>query len=171
MLAYNCSPSFNWRANLDDATIAKFQRELAAMGYKFQFITLAGFHALNHSMFSLARGYAEEGMSAYVRLQDAEFAAEAEGYTATRHQREVGTGYFDLVTSAISPDASTTALAGSTESRPVRGRRTTDRQATGKQPSRIAAGPASGHGYRGTDTDARTPGPARRTHIGWRPAR
>jgi isocitrate/methylisocitrate lyase len=115
MLAYNCSPSFNWRANLDDATIAKFQRELGAMGYKFQFITLAGFHALNHSMFALARGYADEGMSAYVRLQDAEFAAEAEGYTATRHQREVGTGYFDLVTSAISPDASTTALAGSTE--------------------------------------------------------
>ncbi|HEX9064896.1 MAG TPA: isocitrate lyase [Streptosporangiaceae bacterium] len=115
MLAYNCSPSFNWRANLDDATIAKFQRELAAMGYKFQFITLAGFHALNHSMFSLARGYAEEGMTAYVRLQDAEFAAEEEGYTATRHQREVGTGYFDLVTSAINPDASTTALAGSTE--------------------------------------------------------
>ncbi len=115
MLAYNCLPSFNWRANLDDATIAKFQRELGAMGYKFQFITLAGFHALNHSMFALARGYAEEGMSAYVRLQDAEFAAEAEGYTATRHQREVGTGYFDLVTSAINPDASTTALAGSTE--------------------------------------------------------
>jgi isocitrate lyase len=115
MLAYNCSPSFNWRANLDDATIAKFQKELAAMGYKFQFITLAGFHALNHSMFSLARGYAEEGMSAYVRLQDAEFASEAEGYTATRHQREVGTGYFDQVTSAINPSASTTALAGSTE--------------------------------------------------------
>ena len=115
LLAYNCSPSFNWRANLDDATIAKFQTELGAMGYRFQFITLAGFHALNHSMFSLARGYAEEGMSAYVRLQDAEFASEAEGYTATRHQREVGTGYFDLVTSAISPDASTTALAGSTE--------------------------------------------------------
>jgi len=115
MLAYNCSPSFNWRANLDDATIAKFQHELAAMGYKFQFITLAGFHALNHSMFALARDYAEEGMPAYVRLQDAEFAAEEEGYTATRHQREVGTGYFDLVTSAISPDASTTALAGSTE--------------------------------------------------------
>jgi isocitrate lyase len=115
MLAYNCSPSFNWRANLDDATIAKFQRELGAMGYKFQFITLAGFHVLNHSMFALARGYAEEGMSAYVRLQDAEFASEAEGYTATRHQREVGTGYFDLVTSAVSPDASTTALAGSTE--------------------------------------------------------
>jgi isocitrate/methylisocitrate lyase len=115
LLAYNCSPSFNWRANLDDATIAKFQQELAAMGYKFQFITLAGFHALNHSMFSLASGYADEGMTAYVRLQDAEFAAEAEGYTATRHQREVGTGYFDLVTSAINPDASTTALAGSTE--------------------------------------------------------
>ncbi len=115
MLAYNCSPSFNWRANLDEATIAKFQRELGAMGYKFQFITLAGFHALNHSMFSLARGYAEEGMPAYVKLQDAEFASEAEGYTATRHQREVGTGYFDLVTSAISPGASTTALAGSTE--------------------------------------------------------
>ena len=115
MLAYNCSPSFNWRAHLDDATIAKFQRELGAMGYKFQFITLAGFHALNQSMFHLARGYAERGMSAYVELQDAEFAAEAEGYTATRHQREVGTGYFDQVTSAINPDASTTALAGSTE--------------------------------------------------------
>jgi isocitrate lyase len=116
MLAYNCSPSFNWRAHLDEATIAKFQREIGAMGYKFQFITLAGFHALNHSMFSLARGYAAEGMPAYVRLQDAEFASEADGYTATRHQREVGTGYFDLVTSAITPDASTTALAGSTES-------------------------------------------------------
>ncbi len=115
MLAYNCSPSFNWRANLDDATIAKFQRELAVMGYKFQFITLAGFHALNYSMFDLARGYAEEGMPAYVRLQDAEFAAETAGYTATRHQREVGTGYFDQVTSAISPDSSTTALVGSTE--------------------------------------------------------
>jgi isocitrate lyase len=115
MLAYNCSPSFNWRANLDDATIAKFQKELAAMGYKFQFITLAGFHALNHSMFALARGYAEEGMPAYVRLQDAEFGSEEDGYTATRHQREVGTGYFDLVASAINPAASTTALAGSTE--------------------------------------------------------
>jgi isocitrate lyase len=116
MLAYNCSPSFNWRAHLDEDTIASFQRELGAMGYKFQFITLAGFHALNESMFTLARGYAENGMSAYVQLQDAEFAAEASGYTATRHQREVGTGYFDLVTSAISPDASTTALTGSTES-------------------------------------------------------
>jgi isocitrate lyase len=115
MLAYNCSPSFNWRAHLDEGTIEKFQRELGDMGYKFQFITLAGFHALNHSMFSLAHGYAEEGMPAYVRLQDAEFAAEADGYTATRHQREVGTGYFDLVTSAITPDSATTALAGSTE--------------------------------------------------------
>jgi isocitrate lyase len=115
MLAYNCSPSFNWRAHLDEGTIEKFQRELGEMGYKFQFITLAGFHALNHSMFSLACGYAEEGMSAYVRLQDAEFASEADGYTATRHQREVGTGYFDLVTSAITPQSATTALAGSTE--------------------------------------------------------
>ncbi len=116
MLAYNCSPSFNWRRNLDDATIAKFQRELGAMGYKFQFITLAGFHVLNYSMFELATGYAAEGMTAYVELQEKEFAAEAEGYTATRHQREVGTGYFDLVASAISPNASTVALAGSTES-------------------------------------------------------
>jgi isocitrate lyase len=116
MLAYNCSPSFNWRKHLDDGTIEKFQRELGEMGYKFQFITLAGFHALNYSMFDLARGYAAEGMPAYVRLQDAEFAAEAQGYTATRHQREVGTGYFDLVTSAITPDSSTMALAGSTES-------------------------------------------------------
>jgi isocitrate lyase len=116
MLAYNCSPSFNWRAHLDEGTIDKFQRELGDMGYKFQFITLAGFHALNHSMFSLAHGYANEGMAAYVRLQDAEFAAEADGYTATRHQREVGTGYFDLVNSAITPQSATTALAGSTES-------------------------------------------------------
>jgi isocitrate lyase len=116
MLAYNCSPSFNWRAHLDAGTIEKFQHELGEMGYTFQFITLAGFHALNHSMFDLAQGYAAEGMPAYVRLQDAEFAAEAAGYTATRHQREVGTGYFDQVTAAISPDSSTTALAGSTES-------------------------------------------------------
>ena len=116
MLAYNCSPSFNWRAHLDEGTIEKFQRELGEMGYKFQFITLAGFHALNYSMFDLARGYATEGMPAYVRLQDAEFAAEDDGYTATRHQREVGTGYFDLVTSAITPNASTGALQGSTES-------------------------------------------------------
>jgi isocitrate lyase len=116
MLAYNCSPSFNWRAHLDDATIAKFQKELAAMGYRFQFITLAGYHALNHSMFHLARGYAETGMSAYVELQQAEFASEPFGYTATRHQREAGTGYFDLVTQAIKPNAETVALAGSTES-------------------------------------------------------
>jgi isocitrate lyase len=115
LLAYNCSPSFNWRAHLDDVTIAKFQKELASMGYRFQFITLAGFHALNESMFSLAHGYAHEDMSAYVRLQEAEFAAEPLGYTATRHQREAGTGYFDLVTQAIAPDAETTALAGSTE--------------------------------------------------------
>ncbi|WP_083958036.1 isocitrate lyase [Herbidospora mongoliensis] len=115
MLAYNCSPSFNWRKHLDDSTIAKFQRELGHMGYKFQFITLAGFHSLNYGMFDLAKGYAEEGMTAYVELQEAEFAAEKRGYTATKHQREVGTGYFDLVSTAISPDSSTTALRGSTE--------------------------------------------------------
>lgn len=116
MLAYNCSPSFNWRRHLDDGTIEKFQRELAEMGYKFQFITLPGFHALNYSMFELAHGYAQEGMPAYVRLQEKEFAAESYGYTATKHQREVGTGYFDLVSQAITPDSSTTAMAGSTES-------------------------------------------------------
>ena len=115
MLAYNCSPSFNWKKHLDDATIAKFQRELGAMGFKFQFITLAGFHALNYSMFDLAHGYAREQMSAYVRLQEAEFAAEERGYTATKHQREVGTGYFDRVSTALNPDAATLALAGSTE--------------------------------------------------------
>jgi isocitrate lyase len=120
LLAYNCSPSFNWRAHLDESTIAKFGKELAAMGYRFQFITLAGFHALNHSMFDLARGLAEEGMPAYVRLQEAEFAAEKLGYTATRHQREVGTGYFDKVTSAISPNAETVALNGSTETEQFR---------------------------------------------------
>ncbi|MCA5892437.1 isocitrate lyase [Isoptericola sp. NEAU-Y5] len=115
MLAYNCSPSFNWKKHLDDETIAKFQRELGAMGFKFQFITLAGFHALNYSMFDLAHGYAREQMSAYVRLQEAEFAAEDRGYTATKHQREVGTGYFDRVSTALNPDAATLALAGSTE--------------------------------------------------------
>ncbi|TDD14681.1 isocitrate lyase [Nonomuraea diastatica] len=115
MLAYNCSPSFNWKKHLDDSTIAKFQRELGHMGYKFQFITLAGFHSLNYSMFDLAQGYAGDGMPAYVALQEAEFAAEARGYTATRHQREVGTGYFDLVSTAVAPDSSTTALKGSTE--------------------------------------------------------
>jgi isocitrate lyase len=116
LLAYNCSPSFNWKKHLDDATIAKFQRELGAMGYKFQFITLAGFHALNYGMFELANGYRERQMSAYVELQQAEFAAESHGYTATRHQREVGTGYFDAVTQAIaSGQSSLGALTGSTE--------------------------------------------------------
>jgi isocitrate lyase len=116
LLAYNCSPSFNWKQHLDDAAIARFQRELAAMGYRFQFITLAGFHSLNAGMFELARGYAEEGMSAYVRLQEHEFALENEGYTATRHQAEVGTGYFDAVSQIISGGtASTLALTGSTE--------------------------------------------------------
>ncbi len=116
MLAYNCSPSFNWKQKLDDATIAKFQRELGAMGYKFQFITLAGFHALNFSMFELARGYRESQMSAYVGLQQAEFAAEARGYTATQHQREVGAGYFDDVTQTVTAGTSSiTAMSGSTE--------------------------------------------------------
>lgn len=116
MLSYNCSPSFNWRKNLDDATIAKFQRELGAMGYKFQFITLAGFHALNYSMFTLAKGYKESQMSAYVKLQDAEFGSEKDGYTATKHQREVGAGYFDAVTQVVTAgQSSITALSGSTE--------------------------------------------------------
>ena len=116
LLAYNCSPSFNWKKNLDDATIAKFQRELGAMGYKFQFITLAGFHALNYGMFNLAKGYKAQQMSAYVELQEAEFSAEAEGYTATKHQREVGTGYFDDITNVITGGKSSiTALTGSTE--------------------------------------------------------
>ncbi|MEQ6897735.1 isocitrate lyase [Microbacterium sp. KR10-403] len=114
-LAYNCSPSFNWKSHLDDAQIARFQADLAELGYAFQFITLAGFHALNHSMFDLARGYAERAMSAYVDLQEAEFAAEADGYTATKHQREAGTGYFDVVSTALNPDSATLALAGSTE--------------------------------------------------------
>ncbi|HEY8452910.1 MAG: isocitrate lyase [Micromonosporaceae bacterium] len=115
LLAYNCSPSFNWRRHLDDDTIASFQKELGQMGYAFQFITLAGFHSLNHGMFTLAQGYARTGMTAYVALQEAEFAAEASGYTATRHQREVGTGWYDLVATAVTPGASTVALAGSTE--------------------------------------------------------
>lgn len=116
LLAYNCSPSFNWKKKLDDATIANFQKELGKMGYKFQFVTLAGFHALNHSMFDLAHGYKDRGMAAYSELQQAEFANEEKGYTATRHQREVGTGYFDEVTQVISGGtSSTTALAGSTE--------------------------------------------------------
>ena len=116
MLAYNCSPSFNWKKNLDDATIAKFQKEIASYGYKFQFITLAGFHALNYSMFNLAHGYARRQMSAFVELQEAEFAAADKGFTAVKHQREVGTGYFDTVTQAIQQgQSSTTALKGSTE--------------------------------------------------------
>ena len=116
LLAYNCSPSFNWKKNLDDTTIAKFQRELGAMGYKFQFITLAGFHQLNYGMFELARGYRDRQMAAYSQLQEAEFAAEANGYTATKHQREVGTGYFDAVSMAITGgQSSTTAMHDSTE--------------------------------------------------------
>lgn len=116
LLAYNCSPSFNWKKNLSDKEIASFQRELAQLGYKFQFVTLAGFHALNHSMFELARDYSERGMSAYSELQQREFASEKSGYTATKHQREVGTGYFDLVNSIISCGTSSTlAYAGSTE--------------------------------------------------------
>jgi isocitrate lyase len=116
LLAYNCSPSFNWKRHLDDDEIARFQDALGELGYRFQFITLAGFHALNESMFELARGYAREGMTAYVRLQEDEFALEADGYTATRHQREVGAGYFDLVAEAVSDgESSTLALKGSTE--------------------------------------------------------
>ena len=116
MMAYNCSPSFNWEAKLDKATIARYQIELGAMGYKFQFVTLAGFHQLNHGMYELARGYKERGMAAYSELQQAEFASEANGYTATRHQREVGTGYFDAIATAIGGgQSSTTALAESTE--------------------------------------------------------
>src|SRR5262245_10027785 len=116
LLAYNCSPSFNWKRNLDDATIASFQRELGAMGYKFQFITLAGFHSLNYSMFELAYGYARENMSAFVELQQKEFAAAEKGFTAVKHQREVGTGYFDEITQVVTGGkASTTALHGSTE--------------------------------------------------------
>jgi isocitrate lyase len=121
LLAYNCSPSFNWKKNLDDATIAKFQRELGAMGYKFQFITLAGFHALNYSMFELAQGYKSSQMTAYVALQQSEFAAESRGYTATKHQREVGAGYFDDVTQTVTAGTSSlSALTGSTEEQQFR---------------------------------------------------
>ena len=115
LLSYNCSPSFNWKKHLDDSTIAKFQRELGAMGYKFQFITLAGFHSLNYSMFNLAHGYARNQMSAYVELQEAEFAAAEKGFTAVKHQREVGVSYFDAVTTTIEKEASTGAFKGSTE--------------------------------------------------------
>jgi isocitrate lyase len=130
MLAYNCSPSFNWKKNLDDATIGRFQKELAAMGYKFQFITLAGFHSLNYSMFHLAHGYARQQMSAFVELQEAEFAAAERGFTAVKHQREVGTGYFDAVTQAIQQgQSSTTALAGSTEDEQFFAHKSIDRKA------------------------------------------
>ena len=115
LLSYNCSPSFNWKKHLDDTTIAKFQRELGAMGYKFQFITLAGFHSLNYGMFNLAHGYARNQMSAYVELQEAEFAAAEKGFTAVKHQREVGVSYFDAVTTTIEREASTGAFKGSTE--------------------------------------------------------
>jgi isocitrate lyase len=116
LLAYNCSPSFNWKSKLSDEEIANYQVELGKLGYKFQFVTLAGFHSLNHSMFNLALGYKERGMAAYSELQQAEFASEPDGYTATRHQREVGTGYFDEVAQVVSGGtSSTTALAGSTE--------------------------------------------------------
>ena len=115
MLAYNCSPSFNWRANLSDSEIASFQKDLGAMGYAFQFITLAGFHQINYGMFDLAYGYAREGMTAYVKLQQSEFDSESRGYTATKHQREVGAGYFDLVSTTVNPESSTLALKGSTE--------------------------------------------------------
>ncbi|MCW2973266.1 MAG: isocitrate lyase, partial [Thermoleophilia bacterium] len=116
LLAYNCSPSFNWRKNLDDATIATFQQDLAAMGYRFQFVTLAGFHSVNAGMFELARGYAENGMTAYVELQEKEFGMESQGYTATRHQREVGAGFFDRISTAVTGGTSSTlALEGSTE--------------------------------------------------------
>jgi isocitrate lyase len=125
LLAYNCSPSFNWKKNLDDATIAKFQKEIASYGYKFQFITLAGFHALNYSMFDLAYHYARNQMSAFVELQEKEFAAAERGFTAVKHQREVGTGYFDAVTQAIQQgQSSTTALAGSTEEDQFHGEKT-----------------------------------------------
>jgi isocitrate lyase len=122
MLSYNCSPSFNWSANLDKDDIAKFQSEIAAMGYKFQFVTLAGFHSLNHGMFQLAKGYKERGMAAYSELQNAEFDSEADGYSATRHQREVGTGYFDAINQTVSGgNSSTTALGDSTEAAQFRG--------------------------------------------------
>jgi isocitrate lyase len=125
LLAYNCSPSFNWKKNLDDATIAKFQREIASYGYRFQFITLAGFHALNYSMFDLAYHYARNQMSAFVELQEKEFAAADRGFTAVKHQREVGTGYFDAVTQAIQQgQSSTTALKGSTEEEQFHAKRT-----------------------------------------------
>ena len=151
LLAYNCSPSFNWKAKLDEATIAEFQRELGAMGYKFQFVTLAGFHSLNHGMFKLASGYRDRGMAAYSELQQAEFASEADGYTATRHQREVGTGYFDAIATAISAgEASTVALASPPKPRNSRMPRTSS------QPGRHGMGQRFGYSAANIATAAST---------------
>ena len=145
LLAYNCSPSFNWKKNLDDATIAAFQRELAAMGYKFQFVTLAGFHALNHSMFELARAYGTRGMAGYVELQEAEFASESAGYSATRHQREVGTGYFDEVMQVIAGNGcATLALEGSTEAAQFRAKEAPHARRETREPSSEAEGRRAG---------------------------
>jgi isocitrate lyase len=145
MLAYNCSPSFNWKKHLSDTQIARFQRDLGEMGYKFQFVTLAGFHALNESMFDLASGYAKEGMTAYVRLQEAEFALEKQGYTATKHQREVGTGYFDEVYTVISGGThSTKAMEGSTEHEQFHGERPVTATAKATVPPK-GKGKANGH--------------------------
>ena len=131
-LAYNCSPSFNWRANLETESIEKFQSELGAMGYRFQFVTLAGFHSLNHGMFDLARGYSKRGMAAYSELQDPEFSDEVNGYTATRHQREAGTGYFDAINIAVSGgETSTTAMDASTETEQFTDENGTTEEATG----------------------------------------
>jgi isocitrate lyase len=140
MLAYNRSPSFNWKKKLDDATIARFQRELAAMGYKFQFITLAGFHSLNHAMFELASGYRETGMTAYAQLQEREFASEKEhGYRGVKHQQFVGTGYFDDITQVIAGgSASTTALTGSTEEEQVKGLGTIPQSTFMQPPDQVA---------------------------------
>ena len=178
LLAYNCSPSFNWRQHLSDAQIASFQQELGSMGYRFQFVTLAGFHALNESMFELARGYARSGMSAYVELQEREFALEESGYTATRHQREVGAGYFDGVLDAVTGgEASTRALEGSTEEaqftrdgfdRTTSSRRRRSRSSSASSGSSAASGascsPPARSGRRGsTPASGRTSSPRRGT--------
>ena len=155
MLAYNCSPSFNWKRNLDDATIAKFQRELGAMGYKFQFITLAGFHSLNYSMFELAYGYARNDMSAFVELQEKEFAAAEKGFTAVKHQREVGTGYFDQITQVVTAGkASTTALHGSTEDEQFFGEKGEAGRGVGPAAEETSEILASGPRRRAVDHDA-----------------
>jgi isocitrate lyase len=184
MLAYNCSPSFNWKKNLDDATIAKFQRELGAMGYKFQFVTLAGFHSLNHGVFELARKYKDEGMKAYSEFQTGEFASEANGYTATRHQREVGTGYFDQVSEVITGGkASTLALEGSTEKAQflgrLRGAGEADQGVSAWQADTAGAHlvsmqerQAAGSGAPGLGREKQVPGQASRpqTSISWKSA-